>query len=154
MTGQLPGDVVFTSPLSSHTDPDAPSRSDPKFGEWRHWLVFNIPGGNLTSGEEWWTYIGSGPPKDTGLHRYIFLSRLSCNPTTYSSVHMLCSTVYKQPAGKIAPTQPKVGMTGKGRNNTKARDIVAEYNLGTPVAGNFYQAQWDDYVPKLYAKLK
>ena len=62
-------------------------------------------------------------------------------------------SVYKQPAGKISPTQPKVGMTGKGRNNTKARDIVAEYSLGVPVAGNFYQAQWDDYVPKLYAKL-
>lgn len=44
-------------------------------------------------------------------------------------------------------------MTGKGRNNTKARDIVTEYSLGTPVAGNFFQAQWDDYVPKLYEKL-
>lgn len=44
-------------------------------------------------------------------------------------------------------------MTGKGRNNTKAKDIVAEYHLGVPVAGNFYQAEWDDYVPKLYAKL-
>ena len=58
-------------------DPDAPSRTDPKFGEWRHWLVFNIPGDRLAEGEEWWTYVGSGPPKGTGLHRYIFLSELS-----------------------------------------------------------------------------
>lgn len=67
----------------------------------------------------------------------------------FSSVYV----VYKQPAGRITPTQPKLGLTGKGRNNTKAKDIVAEYNLGVPVAGNFYQAEWDDYVPKLYAKL-
>ena len=67
---------------------------------------------------------------------------------------MTSTLVYKQPTGKIAPTQPKLGMTGKGRNNTKAKDIVAEYSLGTAVAGNFFQAQWDDYVPKLYAKLK
>lgn len=45
-------------------------------------------------------------------------------------------------------------MTGKGRNNTKAADFVTKYNLGNPVAGNFYQAEWDDYVPKLYAKLE
>lgn len=116
------------------TDPDAPSHQDPKYREWRHWLVFNIPGQDVSMGEEWWTYVGSGPPQGTGLHRYVFL-------------------VYKQPSGKITPTEPKKGNTGKGRNNTKAKDIVSEYGLGVPVAGNFYQAQWDDYVPKLYAKL-
>jgi hypothetical protein len=30
--------------LSVQTDPDAPSRADPKFGQWRHWVVTNIPG--------------------------------------------------------------------------------------------------------------
>ena len=30
------GDKSFTLVL---TDPDAPSRADPKFGEWRHWVV-------------------------------------------------------------------------------------------------------------------
>ncbi|CAI7993366.1 Phosphatidylethanolamine-binding protein homolog F40A3.3 [Geodia barretti] len=39
------------------TDPDAPSRSDPKWGEWRHWVVFNIPGADLAKGEEWWAYV-------------------------------------------------------------------------------------------------
>ncbi|KAF8414558.1 hypothetical protein L210DRAFT_3434826, partial [Boletus edulis BED1] len=29
-------DVGYTLVM---TDPDAPSRSDPKMGEWRHWLV-------------------------------------------------------------------------------------------------------------------
>lgn len=26
------------------TDPDAPSRKNPKFREWHHWLVVNVPG--------------------------------------------------------------------------------------------------------------
>ncbi len=61
------------SPLS---DPDAPSREDPKFGEWRHWLVVNIPGNNIASGEVQAEYVGAGPPKGTGLHRYIILGEL------------------------------------------------------------------------------
>ena len=141
-----------------HPDPDAPSRSDPKFGEWRHWVVFNIPGADLAKGEEWWAYVGAGPPKDTGLHRYIFLGEsvtlLSPKGSSLSlSLSLYGGAVYKQPSGKIAPTQPKLGLTKAGRNNTKVKGIVSEYNLGTPIAGNFFQAQWDDYVPKLYAKL-
>lgn len=55
------------------TDPDAPSRADPKFREVRHWTVVNIPGNKVAEGETLIEFIGSGPPKDTGLHRYIFL---------------------------------------------------------------------------------
>ena len=35
----------------------------------------------------------------------------------------------------------------------KIRDFAKKYNLGEPIAGNFYQAEWDDYVPKLYEQL-
>lgn len=63
-------------------DPDAPSRQMPKFREYRHWLVMNIPGSSIDQGEEIIGYIGSGPPKNTGLHRYIYL-------------------IYKQPNGFI-----------------------------------------------------
>ncbi|XP_049961816.1 protein D1-like [Schistocerca serialis cubense] len=47
------------------TDPDAPSRKDPKFREWHHWLVVNIPGSNITAGETLPEFVGSGPPKGT-----------------------------------------------------------------------------------------
>lgn len=40
-----------------------------------------------------------------------------------------------------------------GRLNTKAREFADEYKLGNPIAGNFYQAQFDDYVPVLHAQL-
>lgn len=55
------------------TDPDAPSRQDPKFREWHHWLVGNIPGNDIAKGDVLSEYVGSGPPEKTGLHRYVFL---------------------------------------------------------------------------------
>jgi hypothetical protein len=45
------------------TDPDAPSRMEPTFREFRHWLVVNIPGNDIENGETVIEYIGSGPPK-------------------------------------------------------------------------------------------
>uniref|UniRef100_A0A803VGN0 Phosphatidylethanolamine-binding protein 1 n=1 Tax=Ficedula albicollis TaxID=59894 RepID=A0A803VGN0_FICAL len=55
------------------TDPDAPSRKDPKFREWHHFLVTNMKGNNVSSGTVMSDYVGSGPPKGTGLHRYVWL---------------------------------------------------------------------------------
>lgn len=69
-------------------DPDAPSRMKPEQREFRHWLVMNVPGCSVAQGDEVIGYLGSGPPKGTGLHRYIFL-------------------VYKQPDGKIHHNEPR-----------------------------------------------
>ncbi len=54
------------------TDPDAPSRQNPIYGEILHWLIVNIPGNRIKDGELKTAYIGAGAPKDTGLHLYIF----------------------------------------------------------------------------------
>uniref|UniRef100_A0A646QDK5 PBP1 n=1 Tax=Hemiscolopendra marginata TaxID=943146 RepID=A0A646QDK5_9MYRI len=117
------------------TDPDAPSRKDPKFREWHHWLVVNIPGTDVSKGETLSEYIGSGPPKGTGLHRYVYL-------------------VYKQPE-KLKPTETRLtNRSGDNRGNFKIKNFAKKYHLGDPIAGNFYQAEWDDYVPKLYEQLK
>ncbi|KAK3908481.1 Phosphatidylethanolamine-binding protein-like protein [Frankliniella fusca] len=107
------------------TDPDAPSRKEPTYREWHHWLVGNIPGADVSKGETLSEYVGSGPPEGTGLHRYIFL-------------------IFKQ-SGKLT--------SADNRGCFAIRKFAAKYNLGDPVAGNFYQAQWDDYVPKLYEQL-
>lgn len=55
-------------------DPDAPSKEDPKWGPYRHWVLTNIPeSGDFKAASELAPYIGPGPPPKTGDHRYIFL---------------------------------------------------------------------------------
>lgn len=122
--------------LLAMVDPDAPSRENPKFREWHHWLIGNIQGGDITKGEILADYIGSGPPKGTGLHRYVFL-------------------VYKQPEKCDFTKIPKLpNNSGDKRGKFSIAKFAQQFKLGSPVAGNFYQAKYDDYVPKLYAKLK
>ncbi|CAB3232230.1 unnamed protein product [Arctia plantaginis] len=117
-------------------DPDAPSRESPKFREWHHWLVGNIFGSEMSKGEILSDYIGSGPPKGTGLHRYVFL-------------------VYKQP-GKcdFSKVQKLPNNSGDKRGKFSINKFADQFKFGPPVAGNFYVAKYDDYVPKLYAQLK
>lgn len=119
------------------TDPDAPSRSNPKQREWHHWLVVNIPGEAIEKGEVLTQYVGAGPPKGSGLHRYVLV-------------------VYKQPNGKQSFSGVKkfTNRTGTGRGKFSIRTFAKTQNLGDPVAVNMFQAQWDSYVPKLYEQLK
>ena len=41
----------------------------------------------------------------------------------------------------------------EGRINFSIRNFAVKYNLGQPVAGNLFQAQYGDYVPKLHEQL-
>ncbi|XP_061586164.1 phosphatidylethanolamine-binding protein 1-like [Cololabis saira] len=118
------------------TDPDNPSRKDPKFREWHHFLVVNMKGNDVSSGCVMSDYLGSGPIKGTGVHRYVWL-------------------VYEQPASLSCsePVLPNNSGNGVGRGNFKIQAFRKKYNLGAPVAGTCYQAEWDDYVPKLYEQL-
>ncbi|XP_022661274.1 protein D2-like isoform X1 [Varroa destructor] len=117
------------------TDPDAPSRQTPKYREWHHWLVGNIPGQQISEGETLSEYVGAGPPKGTGLHRYVFL-------------------VYKQPEGRINFDEKRLtNRSGDNRGGFHIRDFAKKYKLGEPIAANFFQAEYDDYVPKLYEQL-
>lgn len=97
-------------------------------------------------------YIGAGPPPGTGLHRYVFLGKYQHLPPTSPHHHILITLVYKQQS-RIAYSDPKLGLSVDNRGGTKANDLACKYNLGNPVAGNLFQAEWDDYVPKLYEKL-
>ncbi|KAJ8917447.1 hypothetical protein NQ315_005494 [Exocentrus adspersus] len=116
------------------TDPDAPSRSKPSQREWHHWLVVNIPGNKVEKGETLSEYIGAGPPKDTGLHRYVFL-------------------LYAYDK-KINFDEKKLSNTsGDGRANFSISKFAEKYKLGKPIAGNFFVAEFDSYVPELYKQL-
>ncbi|EDW80759.1 uncharacterized protein Dwil_GK11700 [Drosophila willistoni] len=115
-------------------NPAPPVREELKFKELLHWAVINIPGNKVADGQVLAEYIGSVAQEGLGLLRYVFL-------------------VFKQ-TEKITTDE----LLPKGirdlRRVIKTRDYIAKYNLGAPVAGNFFEAQYDDYVPILQAQLK
>lgn len=97
-------------------------------------MVVNIEGKDLKTGQTKIEYIGSGPPKTAGLHRYVFL-------------------LFQQLNGKQEYDLPTVSNTEvKGRLSFNTQQLIADYKLKL-VAGNFYFAQYDDYVPILHAQL-
>jgi len=100
-------------------DPDAPSRAEPKFRSWRHWLVVNIKGSDLSSGETLTPYIGPGPPEGTNLHRYTFW-------------------VYKQ----SAPVKIEAfNNEREGRRSFSIRDFAHKNHLGSPLGFAYFFAQ-------------
>jgi hypothetical protein len=78
------------------TDPDAPSRKDPKWSEFCHWIATarglspettdgnaeTSPRFGLAHLNEVMPYKPPGPPEDTGKHRYVFLVLVPKNGTT------------------------------------------------------------------------
>lgn len=43
--------------------------------------------------------------------------------------------------------------SGENRANFSIAKFANKYNLGNPVAGNFYQAEWDEYCEVVYKQL-
>ena len=72
------------------TDPDAPSRNDPKWSEICHWIATGvaIPDGKNSrrlSFKTFWDvipYKPPGPPEKTGKHRYVFVAYTAANGTS------------------------------------------------------------------------
>uniref|UniRef100_A0A8C5LSE0 Phosphatidylethanolamine binding protein 1 n=1 Tax=Leptobrachium leishanense TaxID=445787 RepID=A0A8C5LSE0_9ANUR len=116
------------------TDPDVPSRNDRQLGEWHHFLLVNMKGNDLKSGDCLTEYVGSAPGEKTGLHRYTWL-------------------VYEQ-SEPLKCDERILGTTSADhRAQFKVADFRQKYKLGPPVAGICYQAEWDEIVPKLYKQL-
>lgn len=71
-------DVTYTLVM---TDPDAPSRTDPKYRQFRHWVITGlkapVPGAENPSAVKTkpstTPYRPPGPPPGSGVHRYTFL---------------------------------------------------------------------------------
>jgi phosphatidylethanolamine-binding protein (PEBP) family uncharacterized protein len=64
----LPKNQTYTLMM---VDADAPAPTTPKYRSWLHWLVINIPGNDVTRGEEVESY--THPEPSHGKHRYLFL---------------------------------------------------------------------------------
>jgi len=113
--------------------PDAPPRGTPTWRSFTHWLQGNILGNNISQSESIWGFIGCGPPQGSGFHRYIYV-------------------VFKHPgridySGIVHRTSRNID----GRGGFSVRDFAKKYKLGTPITANYFLAQWDESVPKLYA---
>ncbi|XP_049279147.1 protein D3-like isoform X1 [Anopheles funestus] len=115
-------------------DPDSPSRMEPWNREFAHWLVGNIPGRHVQNGETLFEYIPVFPRSGVGFHRYIFLVFQQQSWNDYSE----------------APRASNKNRTPRIRFST--RDFARRYSLGSPVAGNFFIAQYDDFVPVILAR--
>ncbi|CAA6658400.1 unnamed protein product [Spirodela intermedia] len=103
-SGSTPGIVA---------DPDAPSPSNSTLREILHWLVVNIPRGNVTRGEELVPYVGPAPP--IGVHRYVFSLFRQKKPLK----------------GVKVPT---------GRALFRTRRFAADNRLGLPVAALYFNS--------------
>jgi phosphatidylethanolamine-binding protein len=76
------------------TDPDAPSRGDPKNAEYAHWIAAGVPSTSTSEPASGCTrlelahlhevleYAPPTPPKGTGQHRYVFMAFAPANGTT------------------------------------------------------------------------
>ncbi|XP_078582937.1 uncharacterized protein LOC144865819 [Branchiostoma floridae x Branchiostoma japonicum] len=115
-------------------DPDSPSRADPRYSQWKHWLVGNIPGNDVTRGDVISEYISPIPLVGMGLHRYVIL-------------------VYKQTKMLDFDEPRQTSITARGRGLWKVQAFAEKYELGNPVAGNYFEAEWDKWVPKVYDQL-
>jgi phosphatidylethanolamine-binding protein (PEBP) family uncharacterized protein len=125
------------------TDPDAPSRDNPKWSEMCHWIATNIslsqntfsilplPEFGLTDlhdengPDDVMEYKPPGPPPKTGKHRYVFLVFAPKNGTT-QRLHL---------------SKPKERQHwGTGNERGGVRDWAGENGL-VPVGANFVYSQ-------------
>ncbi|CAH0388821.1 unnamed protein product [Bemisia tabaci] len=105
------------------TDPDYPTRSNASQREFQHWLIGNIPGTVEGNGEELTPWYPPHPIKFGGFHRYTFI-------------------VFMQPEGeKIKFDEPKLNDSVHGRAHFNTKKFAAKYNLGDPVAINYFRAE-------------
>ncbi|TDZ25143.1 Carboxypeptidase Y inhibitor [Colletotrichum orbiculare MAFF 240422] len=123
----FPGVQITTTYVLTLTDPDAPSRDDPKWSEVCHWIATGVsasPSGAKPAVEDVVEYKPPGPPAKTGKHRYVFLVWIPANGTT-------------QRLNLSGPEERKRWGGGQGRG---VRHWARENGL-VPVAANFIYAQ-------------
>ncbi|KAF9442588.1 PEBP-like protein [Macrolepiota fuliginosa MF-IS2] len=118
------------------TDPDAPSRAEPKYRQWRHWVVTGLQIPSAQSGETDQVYAlktkpatapyrAPGPPPGSGSHRYTFL-------------------LFEEPKGGVTIPQgaTEYGTTLEERRSWNALKFAEEYGLKL-VGVNFFLCERD-----------
>ncbi|XP_030629787.1 LOW QUALITY PROTEIN: large ribosomal subunit protein mL38 [Chanos chanos] len=104
--------------------------------EYVHWLVGNIPGSAVQSGEEVCNYFPPLPPKGTGFHRYIFI-------------------LFKQEASVDfgADRRPSPCHSLRERTFSTLQFYRKHQEVLTPAGLAFFQCQWDESVTQTFHTL-
>ncbi|KAF5329805.1 hypothetical protein D9619_009404 [Psilocybe cf. subviscida] len=111
------------------TDPDAPSRQDPKWGQFRHWVLpgLKLPAGGSLQAQKTkpaaTPYMGPAPPPGSGFHRYIFL-------------------LFQEPAGGLSLPTDATESSGGEKSRPKWNAMTfAERNQLKLVGATFFQTE-------------
>ncbi|KAM6331414.1 phosphatidylethanolamine-binding protein 4 [Alca torda] len=105
-------------------DPDAPSRANPRSRFWRHWLVTDIPGADLRTGDitgrVLTDYVRPTPPPRSGYHRYQL-------------------RLYEQPAQVAIALGPQEWVS---LGAWAMESFVKQFRLGSPVASTQFLTKY------------
>ncbi|XP_051769744.1 39S ribosomal protein L38, mitochondrial isoform X1 [Ctenopharyngodon idella] len=104
--------------------------------EYLHWLVGNIPGNSVTSGEEICHYISPFPARGTGLHRYAYILFKQDGPVDFS-----------------ADIRPAPCYCLKHRTFRTIDFYRRHQDVITPSGLAFFQCQWDQSVTRTFHEL-
>ncbi|ROI82016.1 39S ribosomal protein L38, mitochondrial [Anabarilius grahami] len=104
--------------------------------EYLHWLVGNIPGNAVTSGEEICHYISPFPARGTGFHRYAFILFKQNGPVDFS-----------------ADVRPAPCYCLKHRTFRTFDFYRRHQDVITPAGLAFFQCQWDQSVTRTFHEL-
>ena len=150
-------DATFTLLM---VDPDAPSPHDPKFRNWLHYLVTNIPGARLGAAEQPHRLLRARLPSG------LAATRCRAQGSTTAAATWLWSTwrrcVHHQPGvlipGVCAAKSPPKGKhryvfllfkqsgrvaahAPRARQSFTVRDFARQHALGDPVAARYFISQ-------------
>jgi len=104
-----------------------------KNAEYVHWFIGNIPGNDVSKGEEIVNYLQPFPPRGTGSQRMIFV--------LYKQEKLIDFTSFKR-------ASPCLNL---GERSFRTKEFYRELqDLITPAGISFYQSDWDDSLPAFF----
>ncbi|XP_066154052.1 uncharacterized protein [Euwallacea fornicatus] len=113
-------------------DPDASRSEEPS--QWNHWMVGNIPGNKISQGQPLAEYLPPCPQQNSPPHRYTYM-------------------IYKQPS-RLHFQEPRIPANSfQNRIGFNLRNFTQKYQLGQPIAGNYFKCSWDNSVPQTLQRI-
>ncbi|KAK2193835.1 hypothetical protein NP493_5g13008 [Ridgeia piscesae] len=116
--------LVMTNPDGHLTDNNA---------EYLHWMVGNIPGGDVSKGQVLCNYLRPFPPKGTGFHRHIFV--------LFKQSGTINLDKYQRPANCTSLKERTFRMVDF------YKDLESQV---VPMGLAFFQSEWDSSVKDVY----